>query len=154
MSFDPRLKPHPYDFKVALQIAQHVSEKTGTAFVPDPIIDDKTGDGSPRNVWNARQRLRDTGWLTWRRTRTANLHSLNYEKVNGVLDMIMASSDARRQKRRKPVPAKPRDMNHSSDLDAPDRNHGADQCFYNPKRWHSTIGYLSPVEFEMQAGLT
>jgi putative transposase len=26
-------------------------------------------------------------------------------------------------------------------------------CFYNPKRRHSTIGYLSPVEFEMQAGL-
>ncbi|MGA7957883.1 MAG: IS3 family transposase, partial [Xanthobacteraceae bacterium] len=23
---------------------------------------------------------------------------------------------------------------------------------YNPKRRHSTIGYLSPVEFEMQAG--
>jgi putative transposase len=26
-------------------------------------------------------------------------------------------------------------------------------CFYNPKRWRATIGYLSPVEFEMQAGL-
>lgn len=25
--------------------------------------------------------------------------------------------------------------------------------FYNPKRRHSTIGYLSPVEFERQAGL-
>jgi putative transposase len=25
--------------------------------------------------------------------------------------------------------------------------------FYNPKRRHSTIGYLSPMEFEMQAGL-
>jgi putative transposase len=27
------------------------------------------------------------------------------------------------------------------------------QCFYNAKRRHSTIGYLSPVEFQMQAGL-
>ncbi|MGO9700280.1 MAG: IS3 family transposase [Xanthobacteraceae bacterium] len=27
------------------------------------------------------------------------------------------------------------------------------ECFYNPKRRHSTIGYLSPVEFEMKAGL-
>ena len=27
------------------------------------------------------------------------------------------------------------------------------ECFYNLKRRHSTIGYLSPVEFEMQAGL-
>src|SRR5215213_2642932 len=26
------------------------------------------------------------------------------------------------------------------------------ECFYNPRRRHSTIGYLSPVEFEMQAG--
>jgi putative transposase len=25
--------------------------------------------------------------------------------------------------------------------------------FYNPKRRHSTIGYLSPIEFESQAGL-
>jgi putative transposase len=27
------------------------------------------------------------------------------------------------------------------------------ECFYNPKRRHSTIGYMSPVEFEMQPGL-
>src|SRR5271155_5396700 len=27
------------------------------------------------------------------------------------------------------------------------------ECFYNPKRRHSTIGYMSPMEFEMQAGL-
>jgi putative transposase len=25
--------------------------------------------------------------------------------------------------------------------------------FYNPKRRHSTIGYLSPMEFETKAGL-
>ena len=25
--------------------------------------------------------------------------------------------------------------------------------FYNPKRRHSTIGYLSPMEFERQVGL-
>ena len=27
------------------------------------------------------------------------------------------------------------------------------ECFYNPKRRHSTIGYLSPVDFEVKAGL-
>jgi putative transposase len=27
------------------------------------------------------------------------------------------------------------------------------ECFYNVKRRHSTIGYMSPVEFEMKAGL-
>jgi hypothetical protein len=25
--------------------------------------------------------------------------------------------------------------------------------FYNPKRTHSTIGFVSPMEFERQAGL-
>ena len=25
--------------------------------------------------------------------------------------------------------------------------------FYNPKRRHSTIGYMSPMEFEMKTGL-
>jgi putative transposase len=28
------------------------------------------------------------------------------------------------------------------------------ECFYNPRRRHSTLGYLSPMEFEKQAGLT
>jgi putative transposase len=28
------------------------------------------------------------------------------------------------------------------------------ECFYNTKRRHSTIGYLSPMEFEMKAGVT
>jgi putative transposase len=27
------------------------------------------------------------------------------------------------------------------------------ECFYNPKRRHSTIGYMSPVDFEAMAGL-
>jgi len=27
------------------------------------------------------------------------------------------------------------------------------ECFYNLRRRHSTLGYLSPMEFEKQAGL-
>ena len=31
---------------------------------------------------------------------------------------------------------------------------GEDERFYNPRRRHSTLGYLSPIEFERKAGLT
>ncbi len=27
------------------------------------------------------------------------------------------------------------------------------KCFYNPRRRHSTLGYLSPIDFEKQAAL-
>ncbi|MGH9879693.1 MAG: IS3 family transposase, partial [Nitrososphaerales archaeon] len=27
------------------------------------------------------------------------------------------------------------------------------ECFYNPRRRHSTLGYLSPMEFERKAEL-
>ena len=27
------------------------------------------------------------------------------------------------------------------------------ECFYNPRRRHSTLGYLSPIDFEKQAAL-
>ena len=33
------------------------------------------------------------------------------------------------------------------------RSDSADERFYNPKRRHSTIGYMSPMEFERKAGL-
>lgn len=27
------------------------------------------------------------------------------------------------------------------------------ECFYNPSRRHSTLGYLSPIDFELEAGV-
>jgi len=27
------------------------------------------------------------------------------------------------------------------------------ECFYNPTRQHSTLGHLSPIDFEMEAGV-
>ena len=27
------------------------------------------------------------------------------------------------------------------------------ECFYNPKRRHSKLGYISPIEFERKVGL-
>jgi Helix-turn-helix domain len=87
------------DFRVMFVIAQHVNEKTGTAFLSDETIADKTGGGSPRNVYRARLRLQKAGWLNWRRSRTANVYTLRYDKMNAVLDMIAISNDARRKMR-------------------------------------------------------
>jgi hypothetical protein len=102
----------PYDFRVAFVIAQHINRNTGNARLSDETIADEAG-GSLRNVARARQLLREFGWLTWRRTRTCNVYSLNHDRVSRTLDMLTASRDARRemyQKRKTTPPAKPPDM--------------------------------------------
>jgi hypothetical protein len=137
VSFDRRLQKYPYDFKVAFQIAQHVNEKRGTAFVSDAVIADKAGGGTPRNVAKARKRLSEFGWITWRRTRTANVYTLDFAKVNDTLDTMTIWSDERRERRQKLANGKLRDINHSSDLKAPDMNHSADQV-----RNHSSDRHL------------
>ena len=101
VAYDRHLKRYPFAFKVAFQIAQHVNEKKGFAHVSDAVIADKAGGGSVRNVGKARMKLRETGWLTWQPTRTANLYTLRHERENGILDLIAIASDARKERRRK-----------------------------------------------------
>jgi transposase InsO family protein len=38
-------------------------------------------------------------------------------------------------------------------LNTPPKNHWLIKRFYNPRRRHSTLGYLSPIDFEKQAAL-
>jgi hypothetical protein len=95
-NFDPRVEP--YDFKVVYLIAQHINEKTGMALLSDETIADETG-GSPRSVRRSRNRLRDAGWLSWRRTSTANIYALDYSNVGPIFDLITVSRDERRERR-------------------------------------------------------
>lgn len=84
------------DFKVGSTIADHVNAKTGVAKVSDAIIAIKAAC-SIRTAIRARERLRDRGWLDWRRTPTANRYLLRYDKVSGFLDMITAAVEAHRE---------------------------------------------------------
>lgn len=95
-AFDRRIQP--WDFEVAFVISQHVNARTLSAMLSDEAIADEAG-GSPRNVRRARERLRSAGWIKWRRTRTANIYEMLFEKIGGILDAITAVRDERRDRR-------------------------------------------------------
>ncbi len=96
VSADPRLDARA--FEVAFCIAQHVNRKTGAAILSDDTIGDKTG--IPRRwVLRARQALRETGWIDWQRTKTANVYWTKGENMNRVIDLQIMLRDARQEKR-------------------------------------------------------
>ena len=101
VNFDRRLKQFPIAFKVAYVIANQIDETRNTAFISDAAIADKAGGISERQVGRSRKLLRDTGWLSWKRTCSANVYSLLSEHVSGVWDSITASNEARKERRRK-----------------------------------------------------
>jgi hypothetical protein len=101
VNFDRRLKQFPIAFKVAYVIANQVDEIKNTAFISDAAIIDKAGGISRSQVVRSRKLLRDTGWLEWRRTYSANVYSLLSEQVSGVWDAITASNEARKERQRK-----------------------------------------------------
>src|SRR6516165_7052089 len=90
VNFDRRLRQLPTAFKVAYVIANQVDEIRNTAFISDVAIADKAGGISERQVGRSRKLLRDTGWLSWKRTYTANVYNLLSKYVSGVLDAITA----------------------------------------------------------------
>ena len=101
INFDRRLKHFPVAFKVAYVIANQVDETKNIAFISDEAIADKAGGVSLSQVGRSRKLLRDTGWLTWKRTYTANVYSLRSEHVSSVWDAITASNEERKERRRK-----------------------------------------------------
>jgi hypothetical protein len=130
VNYDRRLKDCPAALKVAFVIATHVTENgssipgialnPGEACISDEAIADKAGGLHRRHVIRARNRLNETGYLNWRRTRSANVYRLDYGQVSRVLDLMDASNQARKeqQKRRKD---RPRDVTPRAHLKPPDR---------------------------------
>jgi hypothetical protein len=101
VNFDRRLKQFPTVFKVAYVIANQVDGSGNTALISDAAIADKAGGISERQVGRSRKLVRDTGWLDWRRTYSANVYSLLSEHISGALDAITASNEERKERRRK-----------------------------------------------------
>lgn len=97
--FDRQLQAH--DFAVAFVIAQHINARTGITMLSDETIAMESGGRSERSIRRSRVRLRDAGWLDWKRTRSANVYRLNHHKVNQMLDLLIAMRDARKEKRRR-----------------------------------------------------
>jgi hypothetical protein len=98
LNFDRRR--HPLDVTVALAIASHLNEESGTAWPSDETIACEAGGISTRSVKYARQRLRKAGWLTWkRRARDTNKYWLLIDKVEATLATRKAQADSRRELR-------------------------------------------------------
>ncbi len=87
-----------FAYRVMSVIVDHLNEKTERTFLSDDRIAFETGSGWPRSVRRARRNLRDAKWLSWTRTRSANIYSVNFVKVAAVLAVIERERNARRQK--------------------------------------------------------
>src|SRR5215469_15965431 len=57
--------------------------------------------GAIRSVKRARKRLRDAGWIGWKRTRDANVYFLRHENMWAATDEIMKGRMARKERRNK-----------------------------------------------------
>jgi hypothetical protein len=98
MRFDGRVNDQAY--RVASNILDHLNEKTERTILSDDLIAFEIA-GAPRTVRRARELLRETGWMTWHRTRKANIYSFDFEKVVPFLAMLARERNARREKRLK-----------------------------------------------------
>jgi hypothetical protein len=80
-------------------LARILNRESGKAFVSDSTISDMTGI-SVRRVIVARNDLRAAGWITWSRTRTANVYSLLDGAMAAVVERqktLKGSRDAKRK---------------------------------------------------------
>ena len=97
LSADPRIDARA--FEVGFCIMQHVNKRTRTAFVSTETISEKTGI-PVRYVERARATLRKAGWMTWRRTGTANVYSPLDGPMNAILDQQTLLKDQRDERRK------------------------------------------------------
>jgi len=88
----------PIDYKVASALAKHMNSQTGQCNPSDPLLALEVGC-SVRTVNRARERLRDAGWIAWRRTRTSSRFQLLHDKVADFLNQMKAARAERRKRR-------------------------------------------------------
>jgi hypothetical protein len=99
---DPRLKPACK--LVAICILHHVNVRTRQAFVSAETISDKTCV-CLRDIGRARKQLKETGWLDWFHTRTANTYTFSDKNLNVMRDHEVLQKDARDTRRKQKLPS-------------------------------------------------
>lgn len=87
-----------FDFRILFAIAKHLNVKSGVAHVSDQTIADEAAS-SRRNVIRGRKRLKQRGWLSWRRTRGANVYWLVRTRENEILDNLISYKEDRQKQR-------------------------------------------------------
>jgi hypothetical protein len=94
--FDRRVTD--FEYRVVSAIADHLSRKTGLAYVSDGIVAIETGCRTERSVRRARSNLRQYGYLSWQHTEDANVYGIEFAKVLDTLDTMKALKAEHRKK--------------------------------------------------------
>jgi hypothetical protein len=84
--FDRRVSD--FDHRVMSGLAEHINQRTGLAYVSDDILAIEIGSRRRETVARSRLKMRRLGYITWTRTRDANLYRINQEKVAATLEMM------------------------------------------------------------------
>jgi hypothetical protein len=98
LAVDVRVKPRA--FEVGFVIIQHVNMHSKRAWLSDEAISDASGS-CKRDVQRCRDQLRKFGWLTWKRTRTANIYTPLFDQVNVFRELIELQRNERSDRRAK-----------------------------------------------------
>jgi hypothetical protein len=87
-------------FRVGICILQHINSKTKIARLSDGTIHDKIGGLSVRRIIEARNELKDQGWIVWHRPNRLkeNYYRFIGTKMNAILDEQTAKTDMRKER--------------------------------------------------------
>jgi hypothetical protein len=91
-----------FDKCVAFVIMNAINEHTRDWKLSDETIAallGRKGPNAARSVIRSRMKLRDAGWIGWKRTRDANVYFLCHENMWAAMDEIMQGRAARRARR-------------------------------------------------------
>lgn len=74
-----------FELRVLGGLAEHINRQ-GIAEIYDERLATEIGCKWPQSIQRARLRLRDKGYIAWRRTSERNVYSFNYAKAKPLLD--------------------------------------------------------------------